>query len=122
MFVDRRLDLLTADSLAATDDDTLLAVDDEQIAVLVEIDEIARTEIAIVEKGRLRRRLIVPIALEIGDRADAHLTHSALRHVAAIVIEDRKIDEWLRRRAGRQRLGEIIFVDDAARSEEHTSE
>src|SRR3546814_20864766 len=74
MFVDRRLDLLTADILAATDDDILLAVDDEQIAVLVEIAEIARTEIAIVEKGRLRRRLIVPIALEIGDRADAHLT------------------------------------------------
>src|SRR3546814_3531825 len=50
----------------------------------------------------------------MGDRADALLTHTALRHVAAIVIEDRKIDEWLRRRAGRQRLGEIIFVDDAA--------
>src|SRR3546814_4814472 len=31
-----------------------------------------------------------------------------------MVVEEREIDERLRRRAGRQRLFEIIFVDDAA--------
>ena len=45
MGVDRRLDLLRADILAAADDDVLLAVDDEQIAVLVEIADVAGPEI-----------------------------------------------------------------------------
>ncbi len=37
-----------------------------------------------------------------------------MRHRFAIVVEDRKIDERLRRRSRRQRLVDIILVDDAA--------
>src|SRR3546814_12004370 len=110
MFVDRRLDFLAADILAAADDDVLLAVDDEQIAVLVEIAEVARTEIAIVEECRLRRRLIVPIALEIGDRADADFADPALRNVSDIVVDDREIHERLQLRPRRQRLRTEMLV------------
>ena len=45
MGVDRGLDLLHADILAAADDDVLLAIDDEQIFVLVEIADVAGAEI-----------------------------------------------------------------------------
>ena len=51
MLIERGFDFGAADILAAADDDVLLAVDDEQIAVLVEIAEIAGAEKAVVGKG-----------------------------------------------------------------------
>src|SRR3546814_7309167 len=79
-------------------------------------------EIAVGEEGGLRRFGIVPIALEIADRADAHLAHLPLRQRFAAVVENREVDERLRRGTRRHRLGEVVLVDDAARSEERTSE
>src|SRR3546814_7448463 len=75
MGVDRRLDLGATDILNDADDDVLLAVDDEQIFVLVEIAEVAGADIAVGEEGGLRRFGIDPIALELADRADAPLAH-----------------------------------------------
>src|SRR3546814_1659163 len=75
------------------------------------VAEVAGAEIAIVEEGGLRRFGIVPIAFEIADRADADLAHLPLRERLALFVEDRQVDQWLRRRTGRGR-----------RSEEHTSE
>src|SRR3546814_19607257 len=46
MGIERGLHLLAADILAAADDDVLLAVDDEKIAVLVEIADIAGAGVA----------------------------------------------------------------------------
>src|SRR3546814_11678965 len=78
------------------------------------VAEVAGAEIAIVEEGGLRRFGIVPIAFEIADRADADLAHLPLRERLALFVEDRQVDQWLRRRTGRGRLFEIIFVDDPA--------
>jgi len=61
VLVDRRLDFLAADILAAADDDVLLAVDDEQIAVVVEIADIAGQEIAIGAERRGGRIGPMPI-------------------------------------------------------------
>src|SRR3546814_17530297 len=71
-------------------------------------------EIAVGEEGGLRRFGIVPIALEIADRADAHLAHLPLRQRFAAVVENREVDERLRRGTRRHRLGEVVLVDDAA--------
>src|SRR3546814_12937968 len=91
------------DILAAADDDVRLAVDDEQILGGVEIAEVAGAEIAIGEKGGLGRLRVVPIAVEIADGPDAHLARLALRQRLAGLVENRQIDQRLRRRPGRHR-------------------
>src|SRR3546814_5287871 len=67
-----------------------------------------------LEKGGLGRLRVVPIAVEIADGPDAHLARLALRQRLAGLVENRQIDQRLRRRPGRHRLFQIIFVDDAA--------
>jgi hypothetical protein len=71
--IDRRLHLLAADILAAADDDVLLAVDDEQIVLLVEIADVAGLQVAVGRERRGGRGRVVPVAAEIGRRADGDL-------------------------------------------------
>ena len=63
-----RLDLGGGDVLAAADDDVLLAVDDEQITVLVEIADVAGADVAVGGEQRLGRLRVAPIALDVGRR------------------------------------------------------
>jgi hypothetical protein len=55
VLVQHLLDLARVDVVAAADDEVLLAVDDEQVAVVVGVAEVAGVEPAVLE--RLRRRL-----------------------------------------------------------------
>jgi hypothetical protein len=55
VLVQHLLDLARVDVVAAADDEVLLAVDDEQVAVLVGVAEVAGVEPAVLE--RLGRRL-----------------------------------------------------------------
>ena len=52
--VDLRFDLGAGDILAAADDDVLLAVDDEQIAVLVDVADVAGADVAVRGEGGAR--------------------------------------------------------------------
>ncbi len=114
MGVDRLLDLDAGDVLAAADDDVLLAVDDEQIAVLVEIAEVAGEEIAVGAHRRGRRFGIVPIAEEIADRADRDFAGLARAGAA----RRRPRASRARPAAGSPgrccRLGEVVLVEIAA--------
>ena len=112
--VNRRLDLLARDILAAADDDVLLAIDDEEIAVLVEIADVARQEITVSGEGCGGLLGPVPIFPEIAHRADADFAAHALRDRAAIAAQDSEIDQRRGGAAGRIGLGEIIFAPVAA--------
>ena len=83
-FEDRRvlvqhlLDLARVDVVAAADDHLLLAIDEEQVAVLVEVAEITGGEPALaVDRGRRRVR-VVPVAADDRRSAELHLTHAPL--------------------------------------------
>ena len=80
MFVKCGFDFLAADILATTDDDVLLAIDDEQIAVLVKIADIAGTEISVVGHALCRCIWPVPIAGKERDGTDGDFAPLALRH------------------------------------------
>src|SRR5690606_25994617 len=69
------------------DDHILLAVDDEQIAVLVDISEIAGLP-AHFGEGFARRLLVGPIAGGNAVAADHHLADLATGNFVAVVIQD----------------------------------
>ena len=86
------LDFLAADILAAANDDVLLAVDDEQIAVPVEIADIASALIMIGSERRSCRLRVFPIALDVGGRADRDFAAFPVRQVPVALTEDRQLD------------------------------
>src|SRR3546814_15035940 len=92
--IDCRLDFEARDILATADDDVLLAIDDKQIAVLVEQADVAGQEIAVVGYRAPCRGGIVPIAFEIAHRSDRDLAAHALRHRPPGAVENREIDQW----------------------------
>ena len=102
------LDLGRGDVLAAADDDFLLAVDDEQITVLVEVADVAGAEISVGGERRRGRFRIAPIALDVRRAPDCDLTRLAGWKRAVIGAEDREFDDRLLRPAGRCWLGDII--------------
>ena len=108
------LDLDAGYVLAAADDDVLLAVDDEQISVLVEIAEVAGAEIAVPGEGRFGRLVVFPVTAEIGQRADAHLAHCSLIELVGVIVEDREIDQRAAGAPGAARLGHVVLVEVAA--------
>ena len=110
-----RLDLGRRDILAAADDDVLLAVDDEQIAVLVEIADVAGADIAVGGEQRRGRFRVAPIAFDVGRACGCAISpRSPGGRCAVAGAEDRDLDERLLRPAGRGRLGGIIAPEIAA--------
>src|SRR3546814_19293475 len=81
MGIERGLHLLAADILAAADDDVLLAVDDDKIAVLVEISDIAGADVAVGGEEDLGRLRIAPVAAYISGAADVDLAVFAGWHM-----------------------------------------
>ena len=73
------LDLSGGDILAAADDDLLFAVDDEQIAVLVEIADVAGADVAVIGEQRLGGFGVAPIAGDVRGAADSDLADFAER-------------------------------------------
>jgi hypothetical protein len=63
--VDLRLDFGAGDILPAADDDVLLAVDDEEITVLVDIADVAGADVAVGGEGSFGRFGVLPIAFDI---------------------------------------------------------
>ena len=114
MGIDRFFHFDAADVFAAADDDVFLAVNDEQIAVLVEIAQIARAEEAIGHDRLTGGFAVVPVAVETDDRAERHFTDLARSKLAAIIVEDRHFDQRLGSGAGRAGLGHVVFVEIAA--------
>lgn len=100
MFVNRGLDFLTRDILATADDNVLLAIDDEQIAVLVEIADIAGQKVTIGGEGGGGGVGPPVIFGEVADLANADLAALALRYRLARAIKDREIDQRCRSAPG----------------------
>src|SRR4051812_36009275 len=71
--VELGLDFRRRDVLAAPDDDLFLAIDDEQISVVVEVADVARADESIWGKKSRGRFGIGPIALDIGSRSNRDL-------------------------------------------------
>ena len=108
MFISRSFNFGAANIFAATDDDVFLAIHDEQIAVLVQIPDVARPEKSIGGKGITRRCFIVPIAVEVGNRANSDFTALTLWQNVAIIIKHLDFDDWFCRWTGAGRLFKII--------------
>src|SRR4051812_174542 len=114
MGVDRRLDLLAADILAAADDDVLLPVDDEQIFVLVEIADVAGAKVEVGGEGGGGGGRVVPVSADVGGGADGDLAPLARRQMAVALAEDGELDDRLVRAAGRGGLVGVILPEIAA--------
>ena len=89
--VDDALDLARGDVLAARDDHVLLAVGDEQEAVLVEIADVAGAE-PVAEEALLGLLRIVPIAARDLRSAQADFAFGPGRQYVAVVVADLDLD------------------------------
>src|SRR3954451_17699311 len=78
MRVQRLLDLARVDVVAAADDQLLLAVDEEQIALFVEAADIAGRQPAVGVDRVARRFVIVPVAGDHGRPAELDLADAVL--------------------------------------------
>ena len=99
MLVEDLLDLARVDVVAAADDQLLLAVDDEEVAVLVDLAHVAAVEPA-VDDGLLGRLLAVPVALHDVVALDDDLADLALLDLVAVVVEQLHLDALDRRADG----------------------
>ena len=106
--------LRAADIFTAPYDNVFLAVDDKQVAVLVEITNVARFEKAIGGKRISRGVVIIPITVEVGDCADANLTAFALLQYIPVIVEHLNVDQWFGCRARAGWLFQIIVGEIAA--------
>ena len=86
VLVQRLLDLPRVDVVPAADDQLLLPVDDEEVAVLIDPGQVPGAEPAVGDGGCGRVRL-APVALHDVVAADRDLADLALRHVGAGVID-----------------------------------
>src|SRR3954454_9448286 len=86
VLVEDLLDLARVDVVAAADDHVLLAVDDEEVAVLVDLGHVARVEPAVAH-DLLRGVVAVPVALHEVVAADGDLADLALAHLLAVLVD-----------------------------------
>ena len=105
---------LRADILAAADDDVLEAIDDEQIAVFVEIADVAGAEMAVRGERCGGGGRIVPITADVRGGADRDLAALPDPPVPAVVAEDRELHDRLLRAAGGGGLVRVIGPEVAA--------
>src|SRR3954454_14535718 len=108
VLVEDLLDLARIDVVAAADDHVLLAVDDEEVAVLVDAGHVARVEPAVVQ-DLLRGVVAVPVALHQVVAADRDLADLALAHLVAVLVDDLHLDALDRRPDG-ARLALLVGV------------
>ena len=105
MLVERVLDLARVDAVAAAQDHVLDAVDEVQIAVGVEVADVAGAEPAVGE--RLARRLgVAPVAAHHPGRDQLHLAGLARRHRLPVAVRDAHGDA----RAGRADRARLVDV------------
>ena len=102
VLVERLLDLARVDVVAAADDQVLLAVDDEEVAVLVLLGHVAGEEPAVGD-GLLGLLLLAPVALHHVLAPDRDLADLALLDVLAVVVDQLHLDA-AHRHADRARL------------------
>src|SRR5262249_25945215 len=102
------LDLGRGDILSATDDDILLPVDDEQIAVFIEVTDVAGADIAVSREQRGRRFRHLPITFDVRGASDADFADLANWQVAVAFAENCYLDVWLVRSAGGPGLCGVI--------------
>ena len=107
MLVEDLLDLARVHVVAAADDQVLLAIDDEEVPVLVGLGDVAGLEPPLAVDRLGRRVRSVPVALHHVVSADHDLADLAGRHVVAVVIDDLHLDA-LDRRTDRTRLALVV--------------
>src|SRR5215210_2852925 len=108
VLVEHLLDLARVDVVAAADDQVLLAVDDEEVAVLVHAGHVAGVEPAAAH-AVLRGLGPAPVALHDVVAADDDLADLARRQVVVVVVDHLHLDA-LDRRADRARLALAVGV------------
>src|SRR3954447_18160397 len=108
MLVEDLLDLARVDVVAAADDQLLLAVDDEEVAVLVDLGHVATVEPAVLDRV-LGGVGLVPVALHDVVALDDDLADLALVDLVAVVVDDLHLDA-LDRRADRALLALALAV------------
>ena len=108
MLVQHLLDLARVDVVAAADDHVFLAVDDEEVAVLVHRGHVAGVEPAALHDllGGVRA---AQVALHDVVAADHDLADLALRDLVVVVVDDLHLDA-LDRRPDRARLAVAVGV------------
>ena len=91
VLVEHLLDLARIDVVTAADDHVLLAVDDEEVAVLVDLAHVAGVQPAVADRlgGRV---LALPVALHHVVAPDHDLADLALRDLVAVVVDDLHLD------------------------------
>ena len=108
VLVEHLLDLARVDVVAAADDQVLLAVDDVEVAVLVDAGHVAAVEPAAAH--RLRGRVgALPVALHDVVAADHDLADLALGDRVVVLVDDLHLDP-LDRGADRARLALAVGV------------
>jgi hypothetical protein len=108
MLVEHLLDLARVDVEAAAQDHLLLAVDDEEVAVLVDPRHVARVEPAVLDRlgGRI---VLAPVALHHVRALDGDLADLALVDLLAVLVDDLHLHA-LDRRADRADLALAVGV------------
>src|SRR4051794_14197665 len=108
VLVEDLLDLARVDVVAPADDHVLLAVDDEEVAVLVDLGHISRVEPAVAH-DLLRGVVAVPVALHEVVTADGDLAPLTLRDLLAVLVDDLHLHALVRR-ADRAGLALLVGV------------
>src|SRR5436305_4828018 len=108
MLVEHFLDLARVDVVAASDDHLLLAIDDEEVTVFIDLRHIARVKPAVANRlgGGV---VLVPVALHHVVPPDHDLADLARRHLVALIVDDSHLDsfDW---RPDRSRLALPVRV------------
>ncbi len=91
VLVEGLLDLPRVDVVATADDHLLLAVDDEEVAVLIDPRHVAGEQPAVPHHLRGRVRAI-PVALHHGVAPDRDLADLSGGQVVAVVVDDLHLD------------------------------
>ena len=107
VLVEDLLDLARVHVVAAADDQLLLAVDDEEVAVLVDLGHVAGLEPAVLVDGLLRLLLALPVALHHVVALDGDLADLALVDLVAVVVDHLHLDALDR---GADRAGLALLV------------
>src|SRR3984893_2259039 len=84
-------DFTAVDVLAAGNDHVLLAIDEKQVAFLVQDTNVARVIPAVAQRFE-RRRSVVPVAIEHGLRAHDHLSGYTGRAWFALLVLEAEIN------------------------------
>ena len=114
------LDLDAVDVLAAADDHVLLAVGDEEEAVVVDVADVAGVQPAVAHgvRGRLG---LVPVAGHDERAVHRHLAGLTGRHLVAVGVADLEL-ERRHRLADRRRLVDRVLARDGGRDRRRLGE